>query len=119
MSDLELIINHLKNEDFDDDEGICNAVYQFARYLGTDLDYELLLRITFKSWEYFSGRCAYPIPGPTQYFSAYRYYHFMRTKRGCMRTKHGCMWDHTTEYGMLRILLLNHVITELTKELQS
>jgi len=105
MRVLELIVNHIKRHDFKDRIGICNAVSDYIHWQGFSssecLNVVYYLQEAFKSWEFYSGRLTYPIG-----------YNFDDAKRQYyINLKSTDMWDHEKEYGMLRILLLNHVIS--------
>lgn len=56
----------------------------------------------FETWPKFSGNTVYPVPGGDVTPNiAFKYDH---------------KWNQFTEYGRLRLELLNHLITELEKE---
>ena len=83
----------------DKDRGICNSVphsFEISR----------LLFSLFKAWPKFSGTLNFPVPHPTEPFSAAGAYYAAENK-----------WEG--EYGALRMELLDFCINELEKELGS
>ena len=81
------------------DRGICGSLPMY-------FDRGRLLFSLFKAWPKFSGTLNFPVPHPTEPFSAASAYYFARDK-----------WEG--EYGDLRRELLDHCINELEKELGS
>lgn len=96
---LKNLLTHITLENFDDSEGVCNMVYAF-----NDDDYDQyfkhFLTDCFESWEFFSGSKHYPIKLDQNIGGFHSY----------LETSFDDFWNHETEYGMLRILLLNHIV---------
>lgn len=83
----------------DKDYGICGSLPMY-------FDRGRLLFSLFKAWPKFSGTLNFPVPHPTEPFSAASAYYFARDK-----------WEG--EYGALRMELLDFCITELEDQLEA
>lgn len=94
----------------DNTQGICFA----ANYeLGFDIveeesDFEELLTDVMCSWPKAAGSRNFPVPGTNGKGYVASYIDFRRTKEN--------MWDPETEYGRLRLELLDHCIAHLQGE---
>lgn len=90
--------------------GICVAV---ANVMGSllyipDRAMEELLSDVMETWPKWSGSRTFPIPGTGGKSKISTYVDFAITR--------GNMWDPETEYGRLRLELLDHCITYLQSE---
>lgn len=96
---IELLKSLLKIKACPDREcGICGSLPMY-------FDSGRLLFSLFKAWPKFSGTLNFPVPHPTEPFSAASAYYFARDK-----------WEG--EYGALRMELLDFCITELEDQLE-
>lgn len=91
----------------DHTQGLCFAV---AHVLGIDIEvdeseYDDLLLGSMSTWPKSSGSINFPVPGTNGKGYVANYIDFRRSKEN--------MWDPKTEYGRLRLELLDHCITQL------
>lgn len=90
----------------DKDRGICNSVPVYFDSVPVYFDRNgPLLFSLFKAWPKFSGTLNFPVPHPTEPFSAASAYYAAENK-----------WEG--EYGALRMELLDFCITELEDQLE-
>lgn len=91
-------------------EGLCMAVANAAGYAHVHENLELddLLHELMVSWPKATGSSDFPVPGTDgqSYLAAY-------VDR---RTNRESLWDPKTEYGRLRLELLDHCINKLNEE---
>ncbi len=106
---------HREEKLHDPDNGLCNTVYNLARYLYHERDTNSILgefRKLCTSWPKYSGNYWYPVPCPEEEMyvgvdarsNASRYYNYCHN-----------MWEG--EYGKLRMQMLEFCINELENEL--
>lgn len=118
------LLEYFTSQDFDTSEGICRAVDAFEHamslYKGLYYNFDFFLNDCFKTWPHFSGYLSYPIVITKKEESAFYTY---SKEESAFYTYSKCIdgnlnfWDHETEYGALRLNLLNHIIDCLRKDL--
>jgi hypothetical protein len=88
--------------------GMCHLVGTYMRYCAPAYGREWLytLQDLFKEWPHFSGDIAYPVPASNKSNSPLYEYTFTRYP-----------WDQSTEYGRLRLDLLNFCIVKLSERI--
>lgn len=99
--------------------GICAVTEDVASYLckmNVGFSTIRVLFPYFKSWESYSGITSYPVPTSKDDFKLDRGERVIRAadKFALERGK----WDKKTEYGRLRFELLDHIVKEMTKDIQ-
>lgn len=91
----------------DNTQGICFAAHYELGFgiVEEEANFEELLTDVMCSWPKSSGSLNFPVPGVEGKGYIASYVDFRRTK--------GDMWDPKTEYGRLRLELLDHCIAQL------
>lgn len=113
---LEIIRERVTKDHRYYEEGICNAVNQeMFDFAGICITLSCwrwwsdISIVLFESWAYYSGNSRYPVP-PVDEDSAYTQYQY----GDCLG-----YFNPDTEYGQLRLDLLDHMIARLSEELRS
>jgi len=112
MTDAELVIEALKKLKAMEPKpayGIC----EYLRGVSVADDYyewrKEVIYPLFEKWGHFSGSNAYPVPSKENNYSSY-----IRAFVDAQQAN--TMYDPTTEYGRLRLELIDFLIKELSKE---
>ena len=95
--------------------GICGNLFYLHEFISTDWvlvsrqDHHTALVGYFKTWKHFSGNQHYPIPSCTDSVPSAEYHH----RYSCYRDQ----YDRTDAYCKLRYDLVDHIIEQMTAEL--
>ena len=109
---LEALIKCRKIIDTGLHTGICYPVRQF--FLCIDARTGMTLHNLFKRWPKWSGLLEYPVPAPSDFVAKDAGDYAAAAQAYDMLDSH---WDSTTEYGQLRIELLEFCIATLEEEI--
>lgn len=104
---------------------LCSHVWYFITsegYGAYHKEIKEILRKTAKTWLHYSGDTTCPVPAPSDFSTGES--KLLPQEKIYERVFHGHLyegnfWDQTTEYGRMRVDLLNHNIKVISVELEN